>query len=177
MIQDVSKSSMPSLHRWRRAIPTLGTTSPLWRAPRIATRQWIYQEKGTLGGEKWFNLGQIINHPPVITIFIGDMWLPFPVMGCLFSIVLPTWSVFFLGVGHPNVWSLTVLACRWDLDPLSAGFFETSLGGFMAFPLEMGAPLNNHPFINGNPIYKWINGWFIMENPIYKWKIIIIIHL
>ena len=32
----------------------------------------------------------IINHPPVITIFIGGMEIPFPVMGGKDDIVLPT---------------------------------------------------------------------------------------
>ena len=40
------------------------------------------------------NVGKtIINNPPVITIFIGGITLPFPVMGGKHDIVLPTYVV------------------------------------------------------------------------------------
>ena len=46
-------------------------------------------------GGIFFNVGQtILNHPPVITMFIGGINLPFPVMGGKNGIVLP-------GLGGP----------------------------------------------------------------------------
>ena len=144
----------PSLHRWRRAIPTLGTTSPLWRAPRIATRQWIYQEKGTLGGEKWFNLGQpIINHPPVITIFIGDMWLDMTTIPnhglCIFHCFTHT-ICFFSGS-----WSAKCLI--FDSSGMSMGTGSPFSWVFRNFS----------GWIHGISI---INGGTPKSSSIYKWK-------